>query len=304
MRFILHRILQNEHLVISTSQAVITIHQTLREASRSLQVLPHSTPDLEAAILLCHLLAKPRSFLYAWPDAELDPTQTARFRRLIERRLQGEPIAHIIGIREFWSLALKVSPATLIPRPETELLVERGLEIIQDLPRPRVADLGTGSGAVALAIASERPDSRICATDLSPAALQIARENADRLGLSNVEFRQGNWFEALPILPPFDLILSNPPYIPDQDPHLDQGDLPKEPRSALISGRDGLDDLRCIIGGAGDHLPPGGWLLLEHGFDQAQSVRRLLRQAGFHTVSSRRDLAGHERMSEGRWANP
>jgi release factor glutamine methyltransferase len=281
---------------------MITIQQALQEATRSLQSLPHAAPDLEAAILLCHLLDKPRSHLYAWPERPLDAKQWQAYQHLIRRRLQGEPIAHITGIREFWSLALKVTPATLIPRPDTELLVERGLLHLQGTNSAEVADLGTGSGAIALAIASERPDCRIVATDQSAAALAIARENAQRLGIGNLRFYPGDWFAALPEGSRFDLILSNPPYIPEQDAHLRQGDLPKEPRSALASGPDGLNDIRRLIAQAGKHLKPGAWLVLEHAFDQARQVRELLLQQGFLQVASHRDLAGRERISEGCWS--
>ena len=277
------------------------IQQALQQAAAALKALPHSAPDLEAAVLLCHLLDKPRSHLYAWPEQPLSETQWQAYQALIQRRLQGEPVAHITGLREFWSLTLKISPHTLIPRADTELLVERGLYHLQGVHSARVADLGTGSGAIALAIASERPDCQVHATDLSPQALAVARENAQRLALSNVRFHQGSWFEALPAGSRYDLILSNPPYIADQDEHLEQGDLPQEPRSALVSGPDGLADIRIICAEAGSHLKPAGWLLLEHGFDQARQVRELLSRQGFLEVRSHRDLAGQERISEGRW---
>ena len=252
-------------------------------------------------MLLCHLLQKPRSFLFAWPEATLSVAQREHYNLLIERRLQGEPIAHITGIREFWSLALKVSPATLIPRPETELLVERALEIMQALHQPSIADLGTGSGAIALAIASERPDCMVIATDAADDALKLAQDNAQSLRLSNVAFRLGNWFDALPEDVRYDLIVSNPPYIAEQDPHLKQGDLPREPARALISGADGLHDIRLLVCGAGHHLRGGGWLLIEHGYDQGAVVRELFQKAGFSAINTLRDLAGQERISEGAW---
>lgn len=277
-----------------------SIRQALQQAAESLRTLPHGSPELEAAVLLCHLLGKPRSFLYAWPDKMLSKRESDSFHNLINRRLRGEPIAHITGIREFWSLALMVSPATLIPRPETELLVERTLAHLQKISSPMLADLGTGSGAIALALASERPDCRVQATDSSAEALRIARENALNLGLSNVSFYPGNWFSALPVDTRYDLILSNPPYIPEQDPHLSQGDLPHEPSSALVAGHDGLSDIRTITAQAGAHLKPGGWLLLEHGFDQGPAVRDLYRQGGFNAIQTHQDLAGHDRITEGR----
>jgi release factor glutamine methyltransferase len=280
---------------------VTTIQQALQQAARSLEALPHSTPELEAAVLLCHLLGRPRSHLYAWPEQTLDKTQWQAYQALIQRRLQGEPIAHITGIREFWSLALKITPATLIPRPDSELLVERGLHHLQGADSARLADLGTGSGAIALAIASERPDCRVDATDRSPEALAIAQQNAQRLGIQNIRFHQGDWFQALPADSRYELILSNPPYIPQQDAHLAQGDLPREPRSALVAGPDGLNDIRILCAEAGRYLKRRGWLLLEHGFDQARQVRELLSLQGFLEVKSHRDLAGLERISEGQW---
>ncbi|MEN8166290.1 MAG: peptide chain release factor N(5)-glutamine methyltransferase [Pseudomonadota bacterium] len=277
-----------------------SIRQALQQAAESLQALPHGSPELEAAVLLCHLLDQPRSFLYAWPDKILTKRQVGSYQDLIERRLRAEPIAHITGMREFWSLALKVSPATLIPRPETELLVERALAHLEKIPSPMLADLGTGSGAIALALASERPDCRVQATDNSAEALRIARENTLNLGLSNVSLHPGSWLSALPADSRYDLILSNPPYIPEQAPHLNQGDLPHEPRCALIAGHDGLRDIRTITAQAGAHLKPGGWLLLEHGFDQGPAVRDLFRQGGFNAIRTYQDLAGHDRITEGR----
>ena len=277
-----------------------TIQQALNQAAHSLASLDHSSPDLEAAVLLCHQLGKPRSYLLAWPEQELSAQALAGYRALLERRLEGEPIAHITGVREFWSLTLKITPDTLIPRPETELLVERALEHLRGIDSPHVADLGTGSGAIALAIASERPDASVVATDQSAAALEVAQENRHTLGLSNVELRQGDWLQALPPDAVYDLILSNPPYIAEQDTHLHQGDLPREPTGALASGTDGLNDIRGIVSGAMDHLKPGGWLLLEHGYGQGPVVRELLHQAGFLAIQTLRDLSGHERMSEGR----
>ena len=252
-------------------------------------------------MLLCHLLDKPRSFLMAWPEHALSEQQSADFQNLLKRRLRGEPLAHITGIREFWSLTLKVSADTLIPRPETELLVEKALERLAPSGRATLADLGTGSGAIALALASERSHARIDATDHSAAALEVARENAARLGIANIEFYLGNWYDALPAEHLYDLILSNPPYIARRDPHLRQGDLPHEPSTALVSGDDGLADIRLLTSQAGKHLKSTGWLMLEHGHDQGAAVRALLRTAGFSEIRTDRDLAGHERITQGRW---
>ncbi|MBL3588564.1 MAG: peptide chain release factor N(5)-glutamine methyltransferase [gamma proteobacterium endosymbiont of Lamellibrachia anaximandri] len=276
------------------------IKQALEEAASSLSAHPDSSPQLEAAVLLCHLLEKPRSHLHAWPEKMLDNAQYQAYRTLLERRRKGEPIAYITGRREFWSLELEVTPETLIPRPDTELLVELALAHLPQENHYRIADLGTGSGAIALAIASERPDCEIHATDRSSAALAVARKNGDKLGFNNVHFHLGSWFEALPGHDRFRLILSNPPYIPEKDPHLAQGDLSSEPREALAAGSDGLDDIRVIVSEAHSYLHPGGWLLLEHGFDQAAAVQALLLEAGLTEVQSHRDLAGHERITEGR----
>lgn len=281
-------------------QAVITIQQALKNAAHSLKALPQSAPELEAAVLLCHLLDKPRSFLFAWPDKALSDRQWDAYRGLLDRRLQGEPVAHITGLREFWSLTLKITPSTLIPRPETELLVERALHHLSETPAALIADLGTGSGAIALALASERPDCLLHASDRCDAALEIARENAQSLNLKNIIFHHGDWFQALQEGSVYDLILSNPPYIAKQDPHLSRGDLPREPATALASGPDGLRDIRIIVAQAPSHLKPGGRLLIEHGFEQGEAVRKLFLQAGFMTIGTLRDLAGHERVTEGK----
>ena len=277
-----------------------SIQTLLHNAADSLRALPHANPELEAAILLCHLLDKPRSHLYAWPEKQLSGGQAAEFQRLLQRRLNGEPIAHITGIREFWSLALKVTPDTLIPRPETELLVELALAHLKPQPTTLIADLGTGSGAIALALASECPLCTIHASDLSGKALAVARENAARLALGNIRFFQGVWFEALPSDARYDLILSNPPYIRQADPHLLQGDLPFEPATALTAGAEGLDDIRRIIRGAPGRLKSGGRLLVEHGMDQGAEVRGIFRRGGLMAIQTHRDLADHERITEGK----
>ncbi|MBL3598966.1 MAG: peptide chain release factor N(5)-glutamine methyltransferase [gamma proteobacterium endosymbiont of Lamellibrachia anaximandri] len=276
------------------------IKQALEEAASSLSAHPDSSPQLEAAVLLCHLLEKPRSHLYTWPEKMLDSAQYQAYQALLQRRSRGEPIAYITGRREFWSLELEVTPETLIPRPDTELLVELALTHLPQKSHCRIADLGTGCGAIALAIASERPDCAVHATDRSSAALAVARKNGERLGFNNLHFHLGSWFEALPADDRFRLILSNPPYIPEEDPHLTQGDLSSEPREALAAGSDGLNDIRVIVSEAHCYLQPGGWLLLEHGFDQADAVRLLLQEAGLTEIQSHRDLAGHERITEGR----
>jgi release factor glutamine methyltransferase len=253
----------------------------------------------EAELLLCHVLERPRSWLFAHDDAIPGAAQASQFRSLVDARVSGQPIAHLLGRRGFWTLDLEVGPATLIPRPETERLVEIALALIPAAIPARIADLGTGSGAIALAIASERPQAQVVAVDASDAALQVAARNVTRLGMRNVELRSGDWFAPL-AGERFAVIVSNPPYIANQDPHLDQGDLRFEPRSALASGVDGLDDIRRIAVAAPAHLHPGGWLLVEHGWEQGAAVRGLFEHAGLLEVSSYCDIEGRERVTGGR----
>jgi release factor glutamine methyltransferase len=273
-----------------------------QEAARRLSRLPHAAAELEAGLLLCHLLRVPRSHLFAWPEKRLTPGQQRGYEVLIRRRLEGEPIAHITGKREFWSLPLRVTSDTLIPRPETELLVERALMHLATIAAPRIADLGTGSGAIALALASERTDALIHASDQSTAALAVARANAEALQFPNVSFFQGDWCDALPKDQCYDLVVSNPPYVEAGDAHLRQGDLPHEPLSALIAGPDGLADIRQIAAQTPGRLKLGGWLLLEHGETQSESVRTILRERGFSAISTLEDLARRPRVTEGRRA--
>ncbi|MEJ2480672.1 MAG: peptide chain release factor N(5)-glutamine methyltransferase [Acidihalobacter sp.] len=256
------------------------------------------SPMLEAELLLAHVLDKPRTYLRTWPERLLAPEQQTQLDTLLARRIAGEPLAYLLGRREFWSLDLEVAPGVLIPRADTETLVERALELIPPDSSARVADLGTGSGAIALAIAHERPRAAVVATDRSSGALELARRNATRLKLRNVDFRHGDWCDALGA-EDFDLIVSNPPYIATDDPHLTQGDLPHEPAEALASGSDGLDDLRRIVGCARAHLRTNGHLLLEHGHVQGEAVRVLLHNAGFEAIRTHCDLEGRERVSEG-----
>ncbi|WP_386067127.1 peptide chain release factor N(5)-glutamine methyltransferase [Tahibacter sp. UC22_41] len=255
---------------------------------------------IDAEVLLLHVLGKPRAWLYAHADDVLPAAQQAAFDALVQRRAAGEPVAYLTGSREFWSLHLDVSPATLIPRADTERLVEIALDRLPRGQALQVADLGTGSGAIALAIARERPQAQVVATDASAAALAVAGGNAAKNKICNVEFVQGSWFDAMPGRR-FDLIASNPPYIAAGDAHLSQGDLRFEPPGALASGVDGLDDIRLIVAAAGAHLRDGGWLLLEHGYDQGPAVRALLQAAGFNEVATWQDLAGHDRVSGGQW---
>lgn len=257
-----------------------------------------AAPGLEAELLLAHVLGTPRARLRSHPESAVEPARAERYLDLIGRRVAGEPVAYLTGQREFWSLDLAITPAVLIPRPETELLVERALAVGPAEPL-RVADLGTGCGAVALALARERPFWRIVATDVSAPALAVARANAAALGLSHVEFIAGSWFEPLGGAR-FDLIVSNPPYVAADDPALSSPALAFEPALALTPpGGDALAALRVLARGGAAHLTPGGWLLLEHGATQGREVRDELVAAGFARVRSHRDLAGHERMTEG-----
>lgn len=250
----------------------------------------------EAQLLLAWLLNKDRSWLFAWGEQTVPAEVAEQFTELTAQRAAGTPIAYLTGEREFWSLSLRVTPDTLIPRPETEHLVEQTLQAGQPQSPLRVLDLGTGSGAIALALAHARPHWEIHACDRSPGALAVAQSNAARLGLK-LHCLQSNWFDA--IEGHFDLIVSNPPYIRDDDPHLDQGDLRFEPRSALTAGPDGLSDIRHIIARAPAFLAPEGQLLIEHGYDHAPALRQLFNAAGYQAVHSTRDLAGHERITQG-----
>ncbi|WP_421682289.1 peptide chain release factor N(5)-glutamine methyltransferase [Stutzerimonas urumqiensis] len=261
--------------------------------------LPDSpSPRLDAEWLLAHALGKPTSYLRTWPEREVAPAIAERYLAWLDRRRQGEPVAYILGFQGFWSLELEVAPQTLIPRPETELLVEVALSLRSD-EAGNALDLGTGTGAIALALAHERPSWQVVGVDRIEAAVALAERNRQRLGLGNARFMLSDWFSAL-AGERFTMMLSNPPYIAADDPHLRRGDVRFEPLSALVAGADGLDDLRTIVALAPRHLRPGGWLLLEHGYDQASAVRALLCDGGFEAVESRVDLAGHPRVSLGR----
>ncbi|HXG29945.1 MAG TPA: peptide chain release factor N(5)-glutamine methyltransferase [Nevskiales bacterium] len=255
------------------------------------------TPQLDASVLLCHVLDCPRSFLLSHPETALGPAQRQAFEALVTRRAQGEPVAYLTGVREFWSLELKVTPDVLIPRPETETLVEAALARMPADKPLRVAELGTGSGAIALALARERPRAHVVGTDISDAALAVARQNERLHGIPNVVFHESVWFAALEGQR-FDLIVSNPPYVAEHDPHLEA--LRFEPRAALAAGPDGLDALRLIIREAPGYLEPGGWLLVEHGPAQDAAVRGLFAAAGFAAIETLPDLAGLPRVSLGR----
>lgn len=270
-----------------TSRLAIALNLDRREAR------------LEAQILIAHALDVNRAWLIAHDRDVLTVAQQDAIERLIARRANGEPVAYMLAEREFYGFSFKVTPDVLIPRPDTELLVEAALAKLPENSPRRILDLGTGSGAIAITLALQRPLSTVLAVDASPVALAIAQDNARRLGAANVACINGNWYTALDVKN-FDIIVSNPPYIAASDPHLTSGDLRYEPRQALASGADGLDDLREIIAGAPAHLVEGGWLLLEHGCDQAAAVTALLQQHGFIDIRTLQDLAGLDRVSAGR----
>ncbi|PIQ38674.1 MAG: protein-(glutamine-N5) methyltransferase, release factor-specific [Lysobacterales bacterium CG17_big_fil_post_rev_8_21_14_2_50_64_11] len=260
--------------------------------------LPGPQPRFEAELLLGHALGRDRAWLFAHGNESLAVAQQTAFTALLERRIGGEPVAYLIGARGFWTLDLAVQPGVLIPRPETELLVELALpRLARD---GRLADLGTGSGAIALAIASERPAAHVTAVDISTDALAVAQRNATATGIGNVVFRHGDWLTPL-AGERFTVIVSNPPYLAADDPHLQQGDLRFEPALALASGDDGLDAIRRIIADAPSHLTPGGYLLLEHGWTQGEAVRALLAAHGFVEVCTALDLEQRERVTSARW---
>lgn len=275
---------------VAQSMSIGRYQQRHRELSES------DSAELDTDLLICHVLNKPRVYLYAHPEQTLSTDQIAQLDALFARRRSGEPVAYLTGRSEFWSLPLGSSAATLIPRPDTECLVEAVLELYPDNRPCRLLDLGTGTGAIALALASERPNWDILALDLSPAAVELAQSNARNLGLERVRIAQSDWFSAV-AGERFDIIVSNPPYIEESDPHLLQGDVRYEPRSALVAGVDGLSDIRRIASAAVAHLTPAGRLVLEHGYRQADAVAALLADNGFSAIESRRDYGGHVRVS-------
>ncbi|MEE3935562.1 peptide chain release factor N(5)-glutamine methyltransferase [Pseudomonas viridiflava] len=265
---------------------------------RSAELPDSPTARLDAELLLAAALGKPRSFLHTWPERIVSTEAALAFAGYLQRRRTGEPVAYILGQQGFWKLDLEVAPHTLIPRPETEMLVEAALELVPAFAPAQVLDLGTGTGAIGLALANDRQQWKITAVDRVLEAVELAERNRQRLQLDNAEVLNSHWFSALEGRQ-FDLIISNPPYIAETDPHLSMGDVRFEPGSALTSGPDGLDDLRTIISEAPAHLTPGGWLLLEHGYDQGPAVRELLIRHGFERIQTRRDLGEHERITFG-----
>lgn len=257
------------------------------------------TAKLDAQVLLLDVLDKPRSYLFTWPDSLLTFEQLQQFDTYVQRRLAGEPIAHIIGYREFWSLKLKVTPDTLIPRPDTETLVEAALNLPIN-QTAKVLDLGTGTGAIALALASEQPSWHVVGCDRIEAAVELAVTNQTNLSIDNASFVQSNWFSAF-AGQKFDLIVSNPPYIEQDDPHLAQGDVRFEPLSALVAPDDGLADITTIVTDARDHLQTGGYLLIEHGYDQAQQVSAIFTKMAYKEVTTIKDLGGNDRVTLAQW---
>lgn len=272
----------------------LNITQALALADR---LSTSDTARLDTELLLAHVLKKNRGYLYTWPERVLDDAQHAEFVALIERRAQGEPVAYIMGQQAFWSLDLEVNSSTLIPRPETELLVELALDRIG--AESRVLDLGTGTGAIALALASELKQADVQGVDQSSDAVALANKNKLNNNIANADFYQSNWFDL--VTGYFDLIVSNPPYVESNDPHLAQGDVRFEPESALVSGADGLDDLRKIISDARNYLHDRAWLMVEHGYNQANAVQLLFSQAGFDDVHTVKDLSNNDRVTLGCW---
>jgi release factor glutamine methyltransferase len=282
---------------LEVSTRIPTVDQCLSIASAKLTRRSDSA-RLDAELLLGGVLRCDRSYLYAHPEAHLSGEHIAQFERLLKRRCQGEPVAYLLGHKEFWSLRLQVTQDVLVPRPETELLVKLALASVAEKRTAKVVDLGTGCGAIGLAIAYERPQWRVTATDISGKALRVAVRNRDALKLRNITFAQGSWFS--PLRPQgFDLVAVNPPYVSIHDPHLNQPELRHEPEMALISPAHGLADIKHIIINACRHLTPGGRLLLEHGNDQGKTVRALLKHHGFIAIETHKDLADHERVSLG-----
>jgi release factor glutamine methyltransferase len=277
----------------------LSIRQYLEDGAAILRAVSDS-PRLEAELLMGLVLRKPRSFLHAWPEERLSMPQAHCYETLLRRRFAGEPIAYMTGIREFWSMPLKVTPAVLIPRPETELLVEKALLKLPADEDVRVLDLGSGSGAVSLAIAKERPRAQVIGVDISCAALEVARMNARLQKLANVEFRESDWFDAVRG-EKFHAVVGNPPYVAEDDPHLSRGDALFEPRLALDAGPAGMECFRAIIDRAHNYIVRQGWLLLEHGPDQHLPLRRLLEAQHYHDITIHKDAAGHDRVTECRF---
>ena len=275
--------------------SLLSIAATLQSAIAELRSAGSESPELDAQVLLRHVLQCDRSYFFTWPERLVPAAEAAQFRQLLTQRVQGLPIAHLIGTREFWSLSLQVNNSTLIPRPDTEILVERALQL--DLPaNARVLELGTGTGAIALALASEQPDWQITAVDCVAEAVALARTNQQHLNIPNVVILQSNWFSEVAVQP-FDLVISNPPYIDPEDPHLQQGDVRFEPRSALVADNRGLADIEHIIAHAKPYLAANGWVLLEHGSEQADAVQRIFEKHRYNEIHTVQDYANLNRVT-------
>lgn len=275
--------------------------QTLLTCASEQLAACSDTAQLDAEVLLCHCLQKNRSFLRAWPEHLLNSQQISQFQALIAQRQYGTPIAYLTRQREFWSRNFSVSPDVLIPRPDSELLIELSLDWLPADQTSKIIDLGAGSGILALTLAAERPQVEMLATDISAAAIKIAQLNADQLQINNVQFLQSNWFDRVTDVG-FDLVISNPPYIAANDPHLRQGDVRFEPQSALISDENGLKDIRLIVAQARKHLKNGGRLLIEHGYNQQAEVQAIFRQFDYHQIHTHQDLSGNPRVTSGVWS--
>jgi release factor glutamine methyltransferase len=276
-----------------------SIKSVLIEAARTLESSSDSAA-LDAEILLCLTIHKERSYLRAWPDRQLQQEQTAIFWSLIQERQKGTPIAYITGNREFWSRDFHVNPDVLIPRPDTELLIELSLKLIPADKPIKIIDLGTGSGIIAITLAAERPHTQVSATDFSLAALRIAQLNANKHHTNNIQFYQSDWFANVPDAK-FNLIVSNPPYIAENDRHLLQGDIRFEPITALCAGEQGLSDIKIIADTARNHMEPGGHLLIEHGYDQQDPVQTIFKDFHYDNVQTVTDLSGQPRVTYGQW---
>ncbi|MCE0494460.1 peptide chain release factor N(5)-glutamine methyltransferase [Vibrio salinus] len=283
-----------------TASVKHTIAELLKSATDALTVSGSPSPSVDATALLSHVLQKPRSYFLTWPEKTLTSEQYDAFSKVLERRTHGEPVAYITGEREFWSLNLSVSPSTLIPRPDTERLVEVALEKVNDCDGA-VLDLGTGTGAIALALASELPDREVFGVDIREEATVLAQNNAAKLNIRNTTFWQGSWFEPVITGMKFALVISNPPYIDGDDPHLKEGDVRFEPSSALVADEHGLADIRTISGQARDYLEINGWLLFEHGYKQGEQVRAILSLFGYDEIATEQDYSGNDRVTFGRY---
>ncbi len=276
--------------------ATPSISSLLQQATHQLDKLSDS-PLLDAQLMLAHILNKDRSYLMAWPEAIPTQQECDLFNQFLQQRIEAIPVAYILGYKEFWSMPFKVTPDVLIPRPETELLVEQVLKLVSDVSNPQILELGTGSGAIAIALEKELPNAQIIATDFSTKALTIAKTNAKALSINQLNFIQSDWFSDIPNSQ-FNIIVSNPPYIEQHDPHL-KGEIRFEPIQALTSGDDGLDDIRIIVKNSVGYLKPGGTLLIEHGFDQGNKVSGLMKESGFIKCQTLSDYSQNDRITLG-----